>query len=42
MRSPAEEILERPIDLANIAMFSEEGREVLLTGPGGSLAMRRR
>ncbi|HVL78361.1 MAG TPA: hypothetical protein VM346_03640 [Sphingomicrobium sp.] len=41
-RSPSEETVERPVDMANIAMFSDEGREVLLTGPGGSLAMRRR
>jgi len=42
VRSPSEEVVEKPIDLANIAMFSEEGREVLLSGPGGTLKMRRR
>jgi len=28
--------------MANIAMFSDEGRDVLLSGPGGTLKMRRR
>lgn len=40
--SPAEEMVSEPIGLANIAMFSNEGREVLLSGPGGTVAMRRR
>ncbi|HXH53812.1 MAG TPA: hypothetical protein VNH53_10370 [Sphingomicrobium sp.] len=42
VRSPSEEVVEKPIDMANIAMFSDEGRDVLLSGPGGTLKMRRR
>jgi hypothetical protein len=42
VRSPAELMVERPVGLANIAMFSDEGRKVQLTGPGGSVDMVRR
>jgi len=42
VRSPAELSVEKPVSLANIAMFSNEGREVELSGPGGRVAMARR
>ena len=41
-RSPAEQLVEKPVSLANIAMFSKEGREVELSGPGGRVIMTRR
>ncbi len=40
-RSPAEEMIEQPVGQANIAMFSNEGREVQLSGPGGIVTMTR-
>ena len=42
VKSPAELMVEKPIGLANIAMFSNEGSEVELSGPGGRIAMSRR
>lgn len=42
VRSPAEVLVEKPIELANIAMFSNDGREVQLTGPGGSVTIAQR
>ena len=41
-RSPAEISVEKPVGLANIAIFSNEGRDVDLSGPGGRLTMTRR
>jgi len=41
-RSPAELMVEKPVDLANIAMFTDEGRSVELSGPGGRVSMTRR
>ena len=41
-RSPAEFIAEKAVKLANIAMFTDEGRTVQLTGPGGIVQMTRR
>ena len=42
VRSPAELMIEKPVGLANIAMFGSDGREVELTGPGGRVTMTRR
>ncbi len=42
VRSPAEDLIEKPVGLANIAMFSDEGRKVELSGPGGLVTMTRR
>jgi len=42
VRSPAELIVEKPISLANIVMFSDEGRSAELSGPGGRIAMTRK
>lgn len=42
VKSPAELVVEKPIGLANIAMFSNEGREVELSGPGGRVTLARR
>jgi hypothetical protein len=42
VRSPAEELIAKPVGLANIAMFSDEGRQVELSGPGGRVTMTRR
>ena len=41
-KSPAEIAIERPLSLANIAMFSNEGRSVELSGPGGRIMMTRK
>jgi hypothetical protein len=41
-RSPDETQIEDPITLANIAMFSGEGNEVQITGPGGRMTLVRR
>ena len=40
--SPAEVLIEQPIELANIVMFSNEGKEAQLSGPGGVVTMVRR
>ena len=42
VRSPAELMIEKPIGLANIAMFANDGRDVELSGPGGRVMMTRR
>jgi hypothetical protein len=42
VRSPAENAVEKPVGLANIAMFSDRGRSVELSGPGGRVTMTRR
>jgi hypothetical protein len=42
IQSPAEEVADKAIKLANIAMFVDEGRTVEISGPGGRLAMTRR
>jgi hypothetical protein len=42
VRSPAEIAIEKPLNLANIAIFSNEGAEVQLSGPGGTVTMVRR
>ena len=41
VKSPAEQVIEKPLGLANIAMFTGENN-VELTGPGGRIAMTRR
>ena len=41
-KSPAEQVVEKPLSLANIAMFSNEGRSVELSGPGGRIMMTRK
>ena len=41
-RSADEYLVDKVLNLANIAMFSDEGREVQLTGPGGNVALTRR
>ena len=40
--SPAEVLIEQPIELANIVMFSNAGKEAQLSGPGGVVTMVRR
>ena len=40
VKSPAEQIIEKPLSLANIAMFSGEDK-VEFSGPGGRIAMTR-
>ena len=40
VKSPAEQIIEKPLSLANIAMFSGEDN-VEFSGPGGRIAMTR-
>jgi hypothetical protein len=42
VRSPAEDIANATVKLANIAMFSDEGRTVQISGPGGTISMSRR
>ena len=42
VKSPAEQAIEKPLSLANIAMFSNEGRSVEFSGPGGRVMMSRR
>ena len=41
-KSPAEQLAEKSVKLANIAMFSDDGRTVQLSGPGGTVSMSRR
>ena len=41
-RMPEEELIQPVIEQANIAMFSNGGSEVQLTGPGGSATLTRR
>ena len=41
-KSPAEIAIEKPLNLANIAMFSDEGRSVEMSGPGGRIMMTRK
>lgn len=41
-RTHNEDEIEEVVTLANIAMFSDEGRQVELSGPGGSATMTRR
>jgi hypothetical protein len=41
-KSPAELLIEKPLSLANIAMFSNEGRSVEFSGPGGRVSMTRK
>ena len=41
-KSPAEQLAEKGVELANIAMFSDGGRTVQLSGPGGTVSMSRR
>ena len=42
VKSPAEQLAEKALGLANIAMFSDEGRSVELSGAGGRVTMTRR
>ena len=41
-KSPAEQLAEKSVKLANIAMFSDDGRTAQLSGPGGTVSMSRR
>ena len=41
-KSPAEFLAEKGVELANIAMFADDGRTVQLSGPGGTVSMSRR
>ena len=41
-KSPAEQLAEKGVGLANIAMFGDDGRTVQLSGPGGTVSMSRR
>jgi len=41
-KSPAEMLIEKPLSLANIAMFSDEGRSVEFSGAGGRISMTRK
>jgi len=41
-KSPAEIAIEKPLSLANIAMFSDEGRSVEFSGAGGRILMTRK
>ena len=41
-KSPAEQFIEKPLSMANIAMFSNEGRSVELSGAGGRIMMTRK
>jgi hypothetical protein len=42
VRSPAELLADSTVKLANTAVFSEEGRAVQISGPGGTLSLTRR
>ena len=42
VRSPAELLANNTVKLANTVVFSEEGRAVQISGPGGTLSMTRR
>ncbi len=42
VRSPAELLANSTVKLANTVVFSEEGRAVQISGPGGTLSMTRR
>lgn len=42
VRSPAELLANSTVKLASTVIFSEEGRTVQISGPGGTLLMRRR
>jgi hypothetical protein len=42
VRSPAEIVADKTIKLANIVVFSNEGRSAQVSGAGGTLSMTRR
>jgi hypothetical protein len=42
VRSPAEIVADKAVKLANIVVFSEEGRAVQVSGAGGTVSMTRR
>jgi len=42
VRSPAELLANNTAKLANTAIFSEDGRSVQISGPGGTISMSRR
>jgi hypothetical protein len=42
VRSPAELLADSTVKLANTAIFSDEGRTVQISGPGGTITMTRR
>ena len=42
VRSPAEIVADKTIKLANIAVFSNEGRTAQISGAGGTLSMTRK
>jgi len=42
VRSPAELLANATVKLANTAIFSDDGRTVQISGPGGTISMRRR
>ena len=42
VRSPAELLADATVKLANTAIFSDDGRTVQISGPGGTISMSRR
>jgi hypothetical protein len=42
VRSPAEIVADKAVKLANIVVFSDEGRSVQVSGAGGTVSMTRR
>jgi hypothetical protein len=42
VRSPAENLANATVKLANTAVFSDEGRTVQISGSGGTISMTRR
>jgi len=42
VRSPAELLADSTVKLANTVIFSDEGRTVQISGPGGTITMTRR
>ena len=42
VRSPAELLADSTVKLANTVVFSDEGRTVQISGPGGTISMTRR
>jgi len=42
VRSPAELLANNTVKLANTAIFSDDGKTVQISGPGGTISMSRR
>ena len=42
VRSPAELLADSTVKLANTVIFSDEGKRVQISGPGGTITMTRR